>query len=252
MSDTKCLESRLFVDDAILQRHRVSDYKENYVWKTRDPLAQVNPSLAKPSQHFKPFYEKKIKFLTHKTLPPSSVTHSDFLWEPDQPKGSYVTMPMQAAVANTPVTVEYNKSGYGKYLDTQATTQRLDYCYRSPNDIMNGIAAHDNITFWNWKNFDCSTKHATNDEPARLCDNMPSIECEKRRCEFINQTQRVPNSGMTTEVRENYLAPADRDTSSDYDNTQFRSDNFFDPGAIRQTKTEYSIIGSGDPTEKFV
>lgn len=248
MSGTKCLESHLFVEDAILQRSRVSDYKDNYVWKTRDPLAQVNPSLAKPSQHFKPFFEKKLKFLSHKTSPPSSVTHSDFLWEPDQSKASYVTVPMQAPVAKTPATVEYNKSGYGKYLDTQATTQRWDYCYRSPNDIMNGIAAHDNITFWNWKNFECRTKH----KPSRLCDNMTSIECEKRRWEFINQTQRVPNSGMTTEVRENYLTPAARDTSSGYDNTQFRSDNPFDAAAITQTKSEYSIIGSGDPTEKFV
>uniref|UniRef100_A0A1A9UMQ0 Uncharacterized protein n=1 Tax=Glossina austeni TaxID=7395 RepID=A0A1A9UMQ0_GLOAU len=234
MNGDKCLESRLFVEDALLQRCRVSDYKDNYVWKTRDPLAQVNASLAKPSQHLKPFFEKKLKFLSQKTLPLSSVTHSDFLWEPDQSKASYVTEPMQAPVANTPATVKYNKSGYGKYFDTQATTQRLDYCYRSPNDIMKGIAAHDNITFWNWKNFDSRTKH------------------EERRCEFINQTQRVPNSGMTTEVRENYLTPAARDASSRYDNAQFRSDNTFDAGAITQTKSKYSVIGSGDPTEKFV
>ena len=183
--------------------------------------------------------------------PASSVTHSDFLWRPEPP----ITMPenphLPTATKGTAITIDRNKPGYTKFLDVAATTSRLDYCYRSPKDIMNGVGAQDNITFWNWKEYERSSKKVFRDKDVQLCDKLPTNECLKRRCEFRSGVKHVPNSGLITEVRENYMPPNDR--GIEYDITHIRNALTYVPtDPIKGKITEYGVIGSRERTNKFV
>uniref|UniRef100_A0A1B0AYN5 Uncharacterized protein n=1 Tax=Glossina palpalis gambiensis TaxID=67801 RepID=A0A1B0AYN5_9MUSC len=246
----KINESRHFVEDEVLVKQRTSDYKANYVWKFADPYEDRNPTLPRKMENMKTCYEMKLKFLKRPMQPATSVTRSDFSWNPEHSNLAPAYPLLPAPVGSTIVTVDRNKHGYSKYLDPQATTQRLDYCYRSPNDIMQGIGAHDNITFWNWKDIELRRKNVFRLKDVQQCDKFAADECVKRRCEFASQVKSVPHSGMTTEVRQNYIEPIK--TTIDYDTSHFQNDLVYEPAGQLPKKTEYSILGSGERTQKFV
>ncbi|KAI9583471.1 hypothetical protein GQX74_005219 [Glossina fuscipes] len=240
----KINESRHFVEDEVLVKQRTSDYKANYVWKFADPYEDRNPTLPRKMENMKTCYEMKLKFLKRPMQPATSVTRSDFSWNPEHSNLAPVYPLLPAPVGSTIVTVDRNMHGYSKYLDPQATTQRLDYCYRSPNDIMQGIGAHDNITFWNWKDIELRRKNVFRHKDVQQCDKFAADECVKRRCEFASQVKSVPYSGMTTEVRQNYIEPIK--TTIDYDTSHFQNDLVYEPADQLPKKTEYSILGSGE------
>uniref|UniRef100_A0A1A9VTC5 Uncharacterized protein n=1 Tax=Glossina austeni TaxID=7395 RepID=A0A1A9VTC5_GLOAU len=240
-------ESRTYTDDVLLEKCRNSDYTTNFTWKTHDSSALRNPNLSKEPQLIKPFCEVKLKFLSRPMMPASSVTHSDFLWNPLPPIPICDSMPalIPSPVRSSIVSINRNESGYAKYLDPQATTQRLDYCHRSCKDISKGIAANDFITFWNWKDIDSHAKKVSGTSDSQLCEKFRSKDCEKRS-ELRTRVKRVPNSGMTTEARENYLM------QNSYDGSRFRYDHQHVAADRTPKKTEYGILGSGDHTLKFL
>uniref|UniRef100_A0A1B0BPL0 Uncharacterized protein n=1 Tax=Glossina palpalis gambiensis TaxID=67801 RepID=A0A1B0BPL0_9MUSC len=243
-------ESHPYTDDEFLEKFRASDYKNNFTSKIRDSSALRNPNLSKELRVIKPFYEMKLKFLRRPMLPAISVTHSDFLWNPSPPIPICGPMPalIPSPVRSNIVTVNRNEHGYAKYLDPQATTQRLDYCHRSCRDISKGIAVNDYITFWNWKDIDSHAKKVSVTSDSQLCDKFRSKDCEKRS-ELQNQRKRVPNSGMTTEVRENYLKQNSYETV--YDGSRLRYDHKHEVDQMPK-KTECGILGSDDHTLKFL
>lgn len=214
-----------------------------------DPDIIRNPTLDK-IDYVKPFYECNIKFLKRPMLPASSVSHSDYLWHPEEPKEPPPSLPLETPIAAIKVNMDHSKPGYTKYLDPAATTSRLDYCHRTAQDVMSGIAAKDNITFWNWQTMEKRTKKVYRESDPQQCDRVPSIECVKRRCEYPSMVKSVPNSGLTTEVRENYVEPYKRAT--EYDSTQIRNDMAFVEVDASPKNTEYGILGSGECTKKYV
>ncbi|XP_061394340.1 uncharacterized protein LOC133329899 [Musca vetustissima] len=247
--DCKFKETPSYKEDVTLAMHRQSDYKTNYTWKFGDPNEVRNPTIAK-LDGIKPFYECKMKFLQRPMVPTASVSHTDYLWNTEPIKEPPISLHLPTPVIATKISIDRAKPGYSKYLDTAATTSRLDYCHRSPQDIMSGIAAKDNITFWNWQEMENRTKKVFPDKDPQQCDKLKSNECVKRRCEFPSLVKAVPNTGMTTEVRDNYIEPY-RNTI-EYDTTNIHNDithTLIDPFA---NKSEYNILGSGECTHKYV
>lgn len=181
-------------------------------------------------------------------LPASSVSRTDYLWHPNVPREAPAKWSLPTPVTASKVSIDRSKPGYSKYLDPSATTSRLEYCHRTPQDIMSGIAAKDNITFWNWKNIEKRTKKVFSEKDPEQCDALPTTECVKRRCEYPSLVKAVPNNGMTTEVRDNYVEPK----SIEYDITCIKNTATYkalDPFA---KKSEYNILGSGECTQKYV
>lgn len=191
-----------------------------------------------------------MKFLTRPMVPAASVSHSDFLWNPEPTKEPPIQMHLPTAVAATKISIDRAKPGYSKYLDPSATTSRLDYCHRSAQDVMSGIAAKDNITFWNWRNMEYRTKKVFPAKDPQQCDKLQSNECVKRRCEFPSLVKPVPNTGMTTEVRDNYIAPFEN--TIEYDTTNIQNDFTHTSIVPFAKKSEYNIFGSGECTNKYV
>lgn len=244
-------ESHPYADDEFLEKCRRSDYTSNFTRKAHDSSALPNPNLSRELQVVKPFYEVKFKFPGRPMLPASSVTHSDFLWNALPPIPICDPMPalIPTPVRSSVVTVNRNENGYAKYLDPQATTQRLDYCHRSCKDISKGIAVNDFITFWNWKNIESCAKKVSDTSDFQLCDKFRSKDCEKRS-ELRTLLKRVPNSGMTTEARENYLVQ--HLYESDCDGSRLRYDHQYVAVDETPMKTGHGILGSCDHTLKFL
>lgn len=265
--------TRPYQEDLVLAKHRTTDYKTNFVYKVSSlqflkdiktsntlnhkffqfskPDEIRNVTLDKKVQFMKPFYDCNLKFIKRPMRPASSVTHSDFLWRPVPSISMPQTPHLPAAIKSTAITIDRNKPGYTKLLDASATSSRLDYCYRSPKDIMNGVGAQDNITFWNWKKYERSAKKVFRDKDVQQCDKLPSNECMKRRCEFRSDVKYVPHSGLTTEVRENYTPP--NAYGIEYNKTHIKNaSTYAEIEPIKGKITEYGVVGSGDCTNKFV
>ncbi|XP_073818880.1 uncharacterized protein [Musca autumnalis] len=248
--DYKIRESPPYKEDVVLAQQRQSDYKTNYIWKFGDPNEVRNPSLAK-MDGVKPFYECKMKFLKRPMVPATSVSHFDYLWNPERIKESPpTTIHLPTAVTATKISIDRAKPGYSKYLDPAATTSRLDYCHRSARDVMSGIAAKDNITFWNWQVMENRTKKVFPERDPQQCDKLQANECVKRRCEFPSLVKPVPNTGMTTEVRDNYIEPYKN--TIEYDTTNIHNDITYTQIDPFPNKSEYNILASGECTQKYV
>ncbi|KAM7363092.1 uncharacterized protein ACRADG_000144 [Cochliomyia hominivorax] len=246
----KYKETKPYENDPVLANHRTSVSKANYGWKFDDQEEIRNVSLNGKVNYVKPFYDCNLKFLKRPMRPATSVTHSDYQWQPKTAELPPMVPHMPAAVKITKIPIERNKPGYSKYLDPTATTTSLDYCYRSPKDIINGIAAKDNITFWNWQDVEYREKKVFRQKDAELCDKLPSKECIKRRCEFPSKVKAVPNSGLTTEIRDNYIEPNDR--VIDYNISDIKNNLTFVANEPLMEKTEYDVLGSRECTQKYV
>ncbi|XP_036346883.1 uncharacterized protein LOC118756217, partial [Rhagoletis pomonella] len=208
----KIKESKPYRLDPTLEEMRTSDYKANYTWKYADPNNIINPSLGPKVQSMKSFEDCRLRFISRPMRPASSVMRQDYLWKPrappDPPTPSPIPLP--SPVAASSLVVNRAKSGYSKLLDPAATTSRLDYVHYTPQEVMASVARKDNITFWNWNEKTAPTKRVFLGSDETLCNEKSAKECPKRRCEFTSLVQRVPNSGMTSEVRANFVEPIKR------------------------------------------
>lgn len=196
----------------------------------------------------KDFYDSSLKFLSRPMLPPSSVSHSDYLWRPQAVVETVPQIAIPTPVAVTKISIDRAKVGYSKYLDPAATSYRLDFCNRTPTDI----GANNNITFWNWNKIELRTKKVHREKDPQQCDKLPSNECTKRREEYPSTVKAVPNFGLTTETTSNYTKPM---KTIDNNNLRQPSLNDIEQGkvCIYPYQTEYaSIIGLQEKTEKYV
>lgn len=215
-----------------------------------DPNESRNPSLGNKILYMKPLFETKLKFLNRTMIPANSTTHSDYVWDPIPAPPPPVNNDLPLEIKVTPIVVDRSKPSYSKYLDPTATTNRLDYCYRSPQEIMSGIGAQDNITFWSWQKETHRPFKVVPEKDVQQCDKLPADSCVKRRAEYTSTLKHVPNSGMTTEVRENYLKPQTR--MIDFNTTNIRNICVYQQVESSPKHTEYMLIGSGESTRKYI
>ena len=196
-------------------------------------------------EFIKPFDECHLRFIKRPIRPATSVSHTDYLWKNPIVSAAPSKIILPSAVATTKIVIERSKPGYSKYLDPNATTQRLAYTTHS---LTGGIGTHDNITYWNWKNNQNLKVFPSRDE--QLCDELPSQKCTKRRNEFASKVKHVPHGGMSTEIRSNYIKPEER--AIDFDITDIRNQAPYLPIIPFAKKSEYNMYGSGDRTQKYV
>lgn len=197
----------------------------------------------------KPFDECCLQFIKRKIKPISSVTQETFVLKEMPYEQPILPITMPSAVTTTNIVIDRSKEGISKYLDPNATTYNLSYVAHSKEALSGGIAAHDNLTFWNWSEKVVAMRKVSREPDPILCDEFPSQKCTKRRCEFQNELKPVPHSGMVTEVRENYIDPLTRKVEFDPEVTPKLVSADVIPFA---KKSEYAIYGSGEPVVKYV
>ncbi|KAH8237796.1 hypothetical protein KR032_001621 [Drosophila birchii] len=247
--NVKSADKDLYVSDPLLSEKPTSECMANYVWQYGNPYTLKNPSVGVHAQFMKPFEEGQLRFIKRRMKPISSVSHDTYVLKemPEEPQ--VVSPAMPTPVKATKIVIDRSEEGYSKYLDPSATTYNLSYVRLSPEKIAAGVGAHDNVTFWNWSENMMPSRKVTREPDPVMCDDSCSKLCPKRRCEFQNQTKRVPHSGMVTEVRANFTDPQRRLVE-------------FDPN-VRPVlehadvmpfgkKSEYAIYGSGEPVVTYV
>ncbi|XP_053958377.1 uncharacterized protein LOC128863296 [Anastrepha ludens] len=246
----KFKESKAYRVDPTLEKLRTSDYKANYAWKYDDPNKKINPSLGPKVQLMKNFEDRRLRFISRPMRPASSVMQQDFLWKPQSAVDPPTPIPLPAAVAVSRTVINRAKPGCAKLLDPAATTSRLAFVHYTPDDLKNSVARNDNITFWNWSDKRAPTKRVFLDRDDTMCNEKPATECPKRHCEFPSLVKRVPNSGMTTEVRANFIEPIKR--AIDFNTAHIHNRLTHDPVTPSPKDTEYKLYGSGERTQKYV
>lgn len=219
------------------------------MFQYNDPNALRNPSLNMKTQYMKPFEEGSLRFVKRKMKPISSVSHESYVLKelPEEQEILPVTMP--TPVAATKLVIDRSEASFSKYLDPSSTTYNLSYVRWGPEDLCGGVAAHDNITYWNWTEKMPPIQKVSREEDPTMCDEGNTHNCPKRRCEFQNLTKRVPHSGMVTEVRANFTDPQFRRVEFDPEVKPILVHEEVTPFA---EKSEYGIYGSGEPVIKYV
>ncbi|XP_017047933.1 uncharacterized protein LOC108092716 [Drosophila ficusphila] len=247
--NAKFTDKGIYVNDPLLSEKLTSESMANYVWQYNDPNALRNPCLGVKTQYMKPFEDGYLRFIKRKMKPISSVSHDSFVLKelPEEQEVLPVTMP--TPVAATKLVIDRSQASYSKHLDPSATTYNLSYVRMSPEDLCGGIAAHDNITYWNWSEKMPPPQKVAREPDPIMCDDGPTNLCPKRRCEFQNLTKRVPHSGSITEVRANFTDPRFRTVEFDPEVKPILEYAEVTPFA---KKSEYAIYGSGEPVIKYV
>ncbi|XP_067626091.1 uncharacterized protein [Eurosta solidaginis] len=246
----KIKEPKPYRLDPNLEQLRTSDYKANFVWKYEDPNKMANPTIGPKMDSMKNFEDRRLRFISRPMRPACSIMHNDYIWDPQSLPDPPSPLPLPAPVAASHVTVNRAKPGYTKLLDPAATTSRLAYVHYTPDELMNSVARHDNITFWNWNEKSITPKRVFFARDETMCNDMAAKECPKRRCEFPSVVPRVPNSGMTTEVRANYVEPIKR--AIDFHTAHIKNRLVHDPVTPSPKATEYKLYGSGERTLQYV
>ncbi|XP_030384867.1 uncharacterized protein LOC115632040 [Scaptodrosophila lebanonensis] len=247
-------DPEIYVSDPLIHEKLRSDYGRNYEWKYIDPNTIRNPTMNMKMQFMKPFEQGQLRFIKRPIKPMSSVTQDTYGWtqlprEPD-PSPIYMPTPVEA----TKLELDRSKISDSKYLDPSATTYNLSYVHYQPRDIQRGIAAQDNITFWNWNELFPVGKRVISGADEQMCDDFPAKKCPKRRCEYQNQLKPVPHTGQITEMRQNYRDPKYRDDYIEFETTDVRPLFLSDEAQrIPQAKVcENSLYGSGEPVARYV
>ncbi|XP_017132607.1 uncharacterized protein LOC108149496 [Drosophila elegans] len=245
----KFTDKGIYVRDPLLSAKPISECMANYVWQYGNPNTLRNPSLNMKTQYMKPFEEGSLRFVKRKMKPISSVSHDSFVHKalPEEQEILPITMP--TPVVATKLIVDRSQASYSKYLDPSSTTYNLSYVRLSPEDLCGGVAAHDNITYWNWSEKMPPTRKVSREVDPIMCDEGSTQVCPKRRCEFQNLNKPVPHSGMVTEVRANFTDPQFRRVEFDPDVKPILVHTEVTPFA---NKSEYAIYGSGEPVIKYV
>ncbi|XP_011178672.1 uncharacterized protein LOC105209769 [Zeugodacus cucurbitae] len=246
----KFKEPKPYSTDPTLEKLRTSDYKANYTWKYDDPNKVINPSLGPKVQQMKNYEDRRLRFISRPMRPASSVMHQDFLWNPQPVPTPPTPTPLPTPVAASKLVINRAKPSCSKYLDPAATTSRLAFVHFTPDELMGSVARHDNITFWNWETYSTQGKRVFPGRDDTQCDDKAARECPKRHCEFPSSVQPVPNSGMTTEVRANYIEPIKR--AIDFESAHIQNRLVYDPVTPSAKATEYKVYGSGERTLKYV
>ncbi|KAH8324241.1 hypothetical protein KR074_002223 [Drosophila pseudoananassae] len=247
--NAKFADKGIYVRDPLLSEKPQTDISANYVWKYANPDALRNPSLNMKTHYMKPLDECCLRFIKRKIKPISSVTHDTFVLKEMPEEQEILPISMPSAATATNLVIDRSEEAMSKYLDPNATTYNLSYVRHSKEALTGGIAAHDNLTYWNWSEKVVPTRKVSREPDPILCDEFPSQKCTKRRCEFQNMTKSVPHSGMVTEVRENFTDPQFRKVEFDPDVTPKLVHADVVPFG---TKSEYAIYGSGEPVVKYV
>ncbi|XP_022224491.1 uncharacterized protein LOC111075478 [Drosophila obscura] len=238
-----------YVRDPLMHDKQYTEYGANYEWQYGDPNILRNPSLNMKSQYMKPFEQGHLRFIKRKIKPISSVTQDTFVEKTLPVDVVPIRNAMPTPVEATKLIIDRSKIGFSKYTDPSATTYNLSYVRYPPNELMGGIAANDNVTFWNWSEKFTPAKKVARYPDATMCDDFPAKDCPKRRCEFQNTTKSVPHTGMSTEVRENYTDPQFRAMKF---NVEVKPLMVYEAITPFAKKSEYAIYGSGEPVVKYV
>ncbi|XP_018804939.1 PREDICTED: uncharacterized protein LOC108978886 [Bactrocera latifrons] len=246
----KFKEPKPYSIDPTLEKLRTSDYKANYTWKYDDPNKVINPSLGPKVQLMKNYEDRRLRFISRPMRPASSTMHQDFLWNPQAAPAPPTPITLPSPVAASKVIVNRAKPSFSKLLDPAATTSRLSFVHYTPAELMGSVARHDNITFWNWPKYNTQIKRVFPGRDDTQCDDKAARECPKRHCEFPSLVQHVPNSGMTTEVRANYIEPIKR--TIDFETAHIHNRLVYEPVTPLSKETEYKVYGSGERTLKYV
>ncbi|XP_004533400.1 uncharacterized protein LOC101452501 [Ceratitis capitata] len=246
----KFKEPKPYKLDPTLEKLRTSDYKANFTWKYEDPNKVINPSLGPKVQSMKNFEDRRLRFISRPMRPASSVMHQDYVWNPQAEPAQPAPIPLPSAVSASSLVINRTKPSFSKLLDPTATTSRLAFAHYTPDELMGSVARHDNITFWNWSKYSTQSKRVFFGRDDTMCDSLPAKECPKRHCEFPSLVAHVPNSGMTTEVRQNYIEPIKR--AIDFETAHIHNRQVFDPVTPSPKDTEYKLYGSGERTLKYV
>lgn len=274
----KFKEPKPYSTDPTLEKLRTSDYKANYTWKVSkncvsaancdcltmhvmscllfielqydDPNKMINPSLGPKVQLMKNFEDRRLRFISRPMRPASSIMHQDYLWNPQTAPAPPTPTALPSPVAASKVVINRAKASFSKLLDPAATTSRLSFVHYTPAELMGSVARHDNITFWNWQKYNTQIKRVFPGRDDTQCDDKAARECPKRHCEFPSLVQHVPNSGMTTEVRANYIEPIKR--TIDFETAHIHNRLVYDPVTPLSKETEYKVYGSGERTLKYV
>lgn len=200
------------------------------------------------TQYMKPFEEGQLRFVKRKMKPISSVSHDTFVLKEMPEEQEVVPVTMPTPVKATKLIIDRSEEGFSKYLDPSATTYNLSYVRLSPEQILGGVGAHDNLTYWNWTEKMPPTKKVSQEVDTNMCDESNAKQCPKRR-EFQNLTMRVPHTGMVTEVRANFTDPQMRLVEFDPNVKPLLEHADVMPFA---KKSEYNIYGSGEPVRTYV
>lgn len=218
-----------------------------------DPYVLRNPSLNMKTQYMKRFEEGNLRFIKRKIKPLMSVSHEAFTFVELPFEADPLPIHMPTPVEPTKVLIDRSKSGYTKYLDPSATTYNLSYVQYSPQELKSSVAAHDNITIWNWaQRRDETPTHTTRVADEHICDESNAHDCPRRRLEYRNQVKRVPHTGLITEVRANYVDPKLNKEYIDYNTTDVRPILISESVPPFAQLSEYNVYGSGDPVQKYV
>ncbi|EDW03931.1 uncharacterized protein LOC6561674 [Drosophila grimshawi] len=240
----------IYVRDPLLHDKQLTEMGANYTWKYGDPNALRNPSLNMKTQFMKSFEECKLRFVKRKIKPMTSVSQDTFTFVELPYQAEPLPMHMPTPVEATKVLIDRSiPSSYTKYLDPGATTYNLSYINISPNDR---IAAHDNITYWNWSEHCPAVKHVARVPDETMCDTANAHDCPKRRLEYRNQVKHVPHTGLGTEVRDNYVNPKLNKEYIEYDITDVKPILVSESVTPFAQLSEYNVYGSGSPVLKYV
>ncbi|XP_030555072.1 uncharacterized protein LOC115758519 [Drosophila novamexicana] len=249
---TECSNKGIYVRDPLLHDKQHSEVSANYTWKYGDPNILRNPSLNMKTQFMKRFEEGNLRFVKRKIKPMTSVTQDTYTYIELPFETEPVPMHMPTPVETTKVIIDRSKIGYTKYLDSSATTYNLSYVHYTPHDLQASIAAHDNITFWNWTQNGPDATHVSRVADETMCDENNAHDCPKRRLEYQNQLKRVPHTGLVTEVRDNYVDPKMNKEYIEYDITDVKPILVSEEVTPFAKISEYGVYGSGNPVLKYV
>lgn len=193
-----------------------------------------------------------MRFVKRKIKPMTSISQDTFVFTELPFEADLLPIEMPTPVEATKVMIDRSKISYTKYLDPGATTYNLSYIALSPQDLQSSVAVKDNITYWNWGKINPSNIPVDRLPNETMCDESNEHECIKRRWEFQNQLKVVPHTGISTEVRSNYLDPKLNKECIEYSTTDIKPLLVHEQITPFAKKSEYNIYGSGEPVVKYV
>ncbi|XP_055378964.1 uncharacterized protein LOC129610421 [Condylostylus longicornis] len=191
-----------------------SETKEVYVRKPFNPGSIQNPHLELDKVYsMKDLDEKQYTSAPKPIKEFRTVTGTDYEYkvEPIREK-PVILRPTSYKLKQPDLVIDPAKPGFTKHLDMMATTNLLTYVPYTEK----GLQQNDILTVWNWigfykKNF-CSAMETRrpvclSDVKEELCPRGESNICPRKKPEFPSIIKPVPNSGFTSETRDNYKIP---------------------------------------------
>ncbi|XP_037951107.1 uncharacterized protein LOC119681880 [Teleopsis dalmanni] len=247
---SKNKNSKTFSNDPVLLHNRVTEYKNEFKLKSNINIGErINPKLNMKHQFIKPFEDQKFKILPRVMHPAMSISHQDYIWTGLPPEAPHRTLYFNKSIKTTPQVIDDNKPGYSKYLEAGATTNKLTYVHRTPEQMLSGIAACDAITFWNWKKNSLNSIPLYTRKNKQVCDEAPAERCKHPKTDHKRVVKFVPHNAFTTEVRDNYKGEVLLNDVKPGKN--LRGYPIFDKMALSD-QTENHIYGTGDSTRKYI